>query len=290
MGGRRLDVTVVEPRPGSILGTRVQRVEDPAFLTTGGVYTEDIVDDRLTDAVRLTFVRSPMAHAKIISIDATTARAAEGCVAVITAADLAGVPAQGPTLPMYPAAMAQPLLATEVVRYVGEPVAAVVTDSRYGGEDVAELVEVDYEPLPVLVDPKAAVSGEVLLFPQHGSNVVMSSDAGNTDIFGDCEVTVSAEILNQRVAVAPLEVRAAAAAWGDDGRLTAWIPNQGAQDTRAALAGRLGLAAKDVHIITPAVGGAFGGKFARTSSTLSCAGQPAISAVRRRGWRRARRT
>jgi carbon-monoxide dehydrogenase large subunit len=254
-------VTVVEPRPGSILGTRVQRVEDPAFLTTGGVYTEDLVDDRLTDAVRLTFVRSPLAHAKIVSINASAARAAEGCVAVITAADLGEVPAQGPMLPMYPATMAQPLLAIDVVRYVGEPVAAVVTDSRYRGEDVAELVEVDYEPLPVLVDPKAAASGEILLFPQHGSNVVMSSDAGDADIFGDCEVTVSAEIRNQRVAVAPLEVRAAAAAWGDDGRLTAWIPNQGAQETLVAMAGRLGLEAEDVRIITPAVGGAFGAKF-----------------------------
>ena len=147
-------MTAVKLPRGSILGTRVERVEDPEFLTSGAVYTEDIVDERLAGAVRLTFVRAPIAHARILSIDTSAAEQAPGCVAVFTAADLTDVPAQPPALPMFPEAMSQPLLATDTVRYVGEPVAVVVTDGRYTGEDIAELVEVDYDPLPAVVDPK----------------------------------------------------------------------------------------------------------------------------------------
>jgi carbon-monoxide dehydrogenase large subunit len=265
-------VIAVEAAGGSILGTRVRRVEDPEFLTTGAVYTEDLVDERLDGAVWVTFVRSPIAHAKIVSIDTGAALSADACVAVVTATDLVDVPEQRPMLPMFPAVMAQPLLAKDVVRFVGEPIAAVLTDSRYAGEDVAELVAVDYESLPVVVDPKVALTGETVLFPQHESNVVVSRDAEDgVDIFADCEVTVSQEVVNQRVAAAPMEVRAAAAAWGDDVRLTAWIPNQGAQATRDRLADMLGLDPKRVRVITPAVGGAFGAKFgADTEHALVC--------------------
>jgi carbon-monoxide dehydrogenase large subunit len=255
-------MTAVDLPRGSILGTRVQRLEDPEFLTTGATYTEDLVDERLTGALRVTFVRAPIAHARIVSIDTSAAAAADGCVAVITAADLADVPAQQPMMPMFPQEVTQPLLATDLVRFVGEPVAMVITEGRYSGEDVAELVEVDYDPLPAVVDPRAALEGETLLFPAAGTNVVMRSDAEEPDdLFADCEVVVTQEILNQRVAVAPLEVRAAAAVWGADERLTTWIPNQGAQGTQGRVAGLLGLTPEQVRVITPAVGGAFGAKF-----------------------------
>jgi carbon-monoxide dehydrogenase large subunit len=254
-------MTSVDVPRGSILGTRVNRLEDPEFLTTGAVYTEDLVDERLAHAVRITFVRAPMAHATILSIDTTAAAQADGCVAVFTAKDLTDVPQQEPMLPMYAAGFAQPLLATDTVRFVGEPVAIVVHDGRYTGEDIAELVEVDYEPLHAVVDPREALQGSTILFPDIGTNVVMSKDPEDqADTFDDCEVVVTQEVLNQRVAVAPLEVRSAAAVW-DDGRLTAWIPNQGAQDTQAVLVSRLGLTLAQVRVITPAVGGAFGAKF-----------------------------
>jgi carbon-monoxide dehydrogenase large subunit len=254
-------MTTVDVPRGSILGTRVNRLEDPEFLTTGAVYTEDLVDERLADAVRVTFVRAPMAHATVLSIDTTAAEQSDGCVAVFTAKDLTDVPQQEPMLPMYDAGFAQPLLATDTVRFVGEPVAIVVHDGRYTGEDIAELVEVDYEPLHAVVDPREALQGDTLLFPDIGSNVVMSKDPEDqADTFDDCEVVVTQEILNQRVAVAPLEVRSAAAVW-DDGRLTAWIPNQGAQDTQTVLTSKLGLTTEQVRVITPAVGGAFGAKF-----------------------------
>ena len=268
---------------GSILGTRVLRTEDPRFLTTGAVYTDDLVDERLAGAVHVTFVRSPVAHARISSIDAATAVGMPGVVAVLTADDLVA-PEQRPLMPMYPAAMVQPLLARDVVRFVGEPVAVVLTEESYQGEDAAELVAVDYDPLPVVVHPQDALTGQVLLFPEAGTNVCFAGPAAAAaaapgddlaaaaeatddgaaatgDAFADCEVVVSQEVLNQRVAVAPLEVRAAAAAWGEDGRLTVWMPNQGAQGSKQALRGLLGLDDAQVRLITPDVGGAFGAKF-----------------------------
>jgi carbon-monoxide dehydrogenase large subunit len=253
-------MTSVDVPRGSILGTRVNRVEDPEFLTTGAVYTEDLVDDRLVGAARVTFVRAPIAHAKILSIDTSAALAAEGCIAVITAADVTDLPPPQPMLPMFPAEMAQPVLAVDTVRFVGEPVAAVVHEGRYTGEDIAELVDVEYEPLTPVVDPRDARDGSTFLFPALGHNVVISQDPDEAeDTFADCEVVVTQEVLNQRVAVAPLEVRSAAAVWSD-GRLTTWIPNQGAQSTQEAVAEGLGLTIEEVRVITPAVGGAFGAK------------------------------
>ncbi len=249
----------------SILGTRVLRVEDPRFLTTGGVYTEDLQDERLAGAAHVFFVRSPIAHARIRHIDVSQATAAPGVVAVFTGADLAGVAPAGPMVPgLFNAQMRRRLLATDVVRFVGEPVAVVVTEQPYQGEDAAELADVDYDLLPAVVGPQAALSGDVLLFEEAGTNVAATfGDAAALDeqLFEGCDAVVRHTIINQRVAPAPLEVRAAAAVWSDDGRLTAWIPNQGAAGTRRALAGLLGLDAGQVRVITPDVGGAFGAKF-----------------------------
>jgi carbon-monoxide dehydrogenase large subunit len=249
------------PPAGSILGTRVLRVEDPGFLTRGAVYTDDLVDERLAGAVHATFVRSPVAHARITGIDPSAATGTPGVVAVLTADDLGEVPDQKPMMPMYPAGMTQSLLARGVVRFVGEPVAVVLTDDRWSGEDAAELVAVDYEPLPAVVDLRDALTGEVLLYPEVGTNVVFAKDPDeDADLFAGCEVVVSREIVNQRVAAAPLEVRAAAAAW-DGGRLTLWMPNQGAQGSKSSVRGMLGLDDEAVRLITPDVGGAFGAKF-----------------------------
>jgi aerobic carbon-monoxide dehydrogenase large subunit len=249
----------------SILGTRVLRTEDPGFLTTGAVYTDDVVDERLAGAGHVFFVRSPVAHARIRSIDVSAALQAPGVVAAFTGADLAGLPLLAPPMPgMINDQMGQALLARDVVRFVGEPVAVVVTDDPYQGEDAMELVDADYDPLPPVIDLAGAAVGDVLLFPDAGTNVAATfGDAAElqADLFNGCDVVVTRAIINQRVAPAPMETRAAAAAWGDDGRLTAWIPNQGAQGTRDALAAMLAIDPATVRIITPDVGGAFGAKF-----------------------------
>jgi carbon-monoxide dehydrogenase large subunit len=247
----------------SILGTRVLRTEDPKFLTTGGVYTEDVVDERLAGACHVFFVRSPVAHARITGIDVSAALAAPGVVAAFTGADLADLPVIPPSMSgLMNAEMKQTLLATDKVRYVGEPVAVVVVEDPYQGEDAVELVEVDYDPLPAVLGFEPDDSS--LLFEAAGTNLAGrwgDPAALEADLFDGCEVVVKQTIINQRVAPAPMETRAAAAVWGEDGRLTAWVPNQGAQGTRDDLLERLGLEAGTVRVITPDVGGAFGAKF-----------------------------
>ncbi len=247
----------------SILGTRVLRTEDPRFLTSGGVYTEDVVDERLDGACHVFFVRSPVAHATIRGIDLSAALQAPGVVAAFTGSDLADLPGVKPA-PMFNQQMTRSILTADKVRYVGEPVAIVVTEHPYQGEDAVELVDVDYDPLPAVVDFATAADSEVLLYDEAGTNVAATfGDPAALDqhLFDDCDVVVTRTILNQRVAPAPMETRAAAASWGEDGRVTAWIPNQGAQGTRGGLARMLGLKPEQVHIITPDVGGAFGAKF-----------------------------
>jgi carbon-monoxide dehydrogenase large subunit len=159
--------------------------------------------------------------------------------------------------------MVRPFLAVDRVRYVGEPVAVVLTEEAYQGEDAAELVDVEYEPLDVVVGMKAALSDEVLLFPEAGTNSVTTMHRAKEEIgedfFADCEVVVSKEIVNQRVAAAPLETRAASAFWAD-GRCTIFCSTQNAQSARDEVAGWMGIDAKDLRLILPDVGGGFGAK------------------------------
>src|SRR5262249_51830557 len=148
--------------------------EDPRLLTNGGVYTDDLRLPELTGAAYVTFVRSPLAHALITGIDTSAAMDTPGVVAVLTAADLPAPPEAGkPT--------AHPLLARDRVRYVGEAVALVLTEGRYQGEDAAELVSVDYDPLPAVPSVEEALAGETLLFPGTDSNVLGSGTAGEWD-------------------------------------------------------------------------------------------------------------
>jgi carbon-monoxide dehydrogenase large subunit len=246
----------------SILGTRVVRTEDPRLLTEGGVYTDDLRIPELDGAARITFVRSPIAHALITGIDTETALDSPGVVAVLTAADMDDLPAGNgrPTT--------EPLLATDRVRYVGEAVAIVLTEQGYQGEDAAELVSVDYEPLPAVVDFDDALAGGTLLFPGTDSNVVGSGgDPAPGDAFSGCEVVVERTFPNQRVAPMPLEGRAAAARWAD-GRLTLWSSTQNAQQSRDAAAAALGLDTSAVRVVAPDVGGGFGAKIGTERDTI----------------------
>ncbi|HEY9241676.1 MAG TPA: xanthine dehydrogenase family protein molybdopterin-binding subunit [Streptosporangiaceae bacterium] len=246
----------------SILGTRVVRTEDPRLLTAGGTYTDDLRLPELAGALRVTFVRSPVAHAEISVIDAKAALDSPGVVAVLTAADADDLP------PAADRPATEPLLATDRVRYVGEPVAIVLTEDGYQGEDAAELVSVDYQPLPAVVGVDAALAGEPLLFPAAGSNVIRSGgQPAPEDAFGGCDVVVQRSFPNQRVAPVPLEVRAAAATWAD-GRLTLWASTQNAQQARDQVAAALGLDQAAVRVVTPDVGGGFGAKIATDRDTI----------------------
>jgi len=241
----------------SILGNRVLRREDPKFLTTGGVYGDDLPGE---GALWATFVRSTMAHARIVALDAAEALDRPGVVAVLTAADV-DLPLVPVGMPGIPEAMFRPVLAHGVVRYVGEPVAVVLTEQRYQGQDAAEAVFVDYDPLPAVVDPEAALTDETVLFPDHGTNVAADfREPLDEHFFDDCEVVVRQRVINQRVAPCPLEVRSGMASWGEDGRLTQWMSTQAPHGAKDAIAGLFGLPAEQVRVIAPDVGGGFGAK------------------------------
>jgi carbon-monoxide dehydrogenase large subunit len=242
----------------SILGNRVLRKEDPRFLRGEGLYVENLP---LAGAATVTFVRSLLAHAKIGEVDTSAAEELPN-VRVLTAADL-DLPTYGP--PPFPGlnpAMGRPLIAKDVVRFVGDIVAIVISEDRATGADAAELVLIDYDPLPAVVRPADSARDEVLLFPEAGTNVAAHTGSPDHDeqLFDGCDVIVSGTLNSQRMAPSPLEPRSSAAELGADGRLTAWLSTQTPHQDRMVLAGTLGLEPEQVRVIAPDVGGGFGAK------------------------------
>lgn len=240
----------------SILGHRVLRREDPALLTQGGTYVDDITRDGVAFVV---YVRSTMAHGVIRSLDVRDALAASGVLAVVSAADL-DLPAIVPTA-MVEQRMVRPVLATDRVRFVGEPIVAVVAETREAAIDAAEAVIVDIEPLEPLIDPRHAVDDDApILHPEVGTNIALAfAQRGEPISFDDCDVVVTRTVVNQRVAAAPIEPRSALCWWEDD-RLVLEIGCQGPHPIRTALAEAYGLDPIKVRVICPDVGGGFGAK------------------------------
>ena len=241
----------------SILGNRVVRREDPAFLTTGGSYVDDL---KLDQPAHLVYVRSIMAHGRITSIDVDDARSAPGVLGVFTAADIADMGLCPNVLPMFPEEMRRPYLAGDVVHHVGQPIVAVLAETREQAVDAAELVFVDYDALPVVIDLEESARDEVVLFPDHGTNVVNRMASESQADFSACEVVVEEKIVNQRLTGAPIETRTGAAWWTDDGRLVHYSACQGAHPTRDLLARIYGLENEQVRVVVPDVGGGFGAK------------------------------
>jgi carbon-monoxide dehydrogenase large subunit len=241
----------------SILGNRVLRKEDPKFLTVGGTYVDDIV---LAGSAHVVYVRSTMAHARIAALDVEEARSAPGVLAVYTGADL-GLGPRPPDMAVMNQEMKRSLLAEGTVRFVGEPVVAVVAETRAQAVDAAELVFIDYDPLTPVIDVEVALRDDTLLFPEAGTNLAMDMTFGHDDAFMDgCEVVVRQRILNHRVAPCPLEVRAAAAEWSPEGRLTQYSSTQAPHGVKSALAKLLSLDEALVRVLSPDVGGGFGAK------------------------------
>jgi carbon-monoxide dehydrogenase large subunit len=230
-------------------------MEDHKLITSGGDYVDDLREPLLTGAAHVMFVRSPLAHAKIAAIDPAAARELPGVLGVFIAADL-------PEASRGDSPTSEPWLAGDTVRYVGEPVALVVTEQRYQLADAAELIDIDYDPLPAVIGYETALTSETQLFEgtEHNIAGVNGEPGAQTGAFDDCEVVVTETIENQRVAPAPLEVRGASCAWGPDGRLTMWLSTQNAQMARGALAMRLGVDEAEIRVIAPDVGGGFGAK------------------------------
>ena len=241
----------------SILGNRVVRREDAALLTVGGTYVDDIVS---TGAAHVVHVRSTIAHGTIVDIDTSEARTAPGVLDVVTSADVA----LGRIVPLslINASFARPVLADGVVRYVGEPIVAVVAETRAAAVDAAELVIVDIDPLPAVVTPADGLAdGAPILFEPHvDSNVAMHiEERGEPIDFDAYDVVVRLTTVNQRLAPAPIENRSALA-WWEDGRLILEIGCQGAHAVRNVVSAVYDLDPSDVRVIVPDVGGGFGAK------------------------------
>jgi aerobic carbon-monoxide dehydrogenase large subunit len=244
-------------------GAPVQRVEDDRLLRGHGHFTDDIDDG----ALECCFVRSPYAHARIQSIDVSDAREMTGVVAVYTAADL---PFGGVDLPLlipHPNlthGRTQRCLASEVVRYAGEAVAFVVAENRYLAEDAAELVQVEYEPLQVVITPEAAARAEHLVHDDVPGNVA----AEMVQEVGDTKAALAAAPHRKRLrfryergAASPMEARAVWARWSEaERKLTVFDSTQSPTSIRGGLAVLFGLPESSVEVIAPDVGGGFGPK------------------------------
>src|SRR4051794_8584121 len=248
--------------PGSILGTEVRRVEDRELLLGQGTFVDNLDSVGVAHAV---FVRSPFAHAVISGIDTSEAAAAEGVLAVYTADDLGREPLSG--FADINEQAPRSALAVDKVRYVGDPVALVIASTRAQAVDAAELVDVDYDELPVVVDMESALAPDAALqFPELGSNIARTvhaihpDDAG--DVLADADVVVRARIENQRIATAPIEGNAILVdpRPAGDIALTAYIATQQPHMARDLLVTFTGLDTTQVRVVTPHVGGAFGGK------------------------------
>lgn len=259
----------------SIIGNRVLRKEDPKFLTSGAVYTADVVDPRLGGAAYVTYVRSTVASATITSIDTSDAASAPGVLGVYTAADFADLEKLVCMVPFFPPPMmTRPWLADGVVRFVGEPVAVIVAETAYQGADAAEMVLVDYEPLTPVVDLEAAADGQGFVYPELGTNVgadfvafQMMQGVTDDSFFDGCDVVVRQRVINNRLHAAPLEGRSVACGWEGD-KLTYWIASQGPHSIWGTLQKIYGLTPETCHVITPDVGGGFGLKMEGTPEEI----------------------
>ena len=254
--------TATGRRPGSILGTRVLRTEDPALLVGTAHYLADVdLGDYHPDgALHAVFVRSDVAHGRLIAVHTDDAAAMDGVEAIWTAADLDVNPHHG--FVKVHDDFTRPPLATDTVRFVGEPIAVVLARTATAGRDAAEAVWAEIEPLPVLVDAEAALDADApAIFEPHGDNLALQIvDPGPLDLEAISDHVVRGRYVNQRVAVASMETDGCAAAPGRDGRLVVWPSTQMPHVVRDQLAAALALEPDQLHIITPQVGGGFGGK------------------------------
>jgi carbon-monoxide dehydrogenase large subunit len=250
----------------TLFGARVRRREDPRLITGRATYTDDL---RLPGLVHAVMVRSPHAHARIRGVDVAAARARPGVLAVFTGADLAGKVGPIPTAWLIPNADLRtpphPPLAVDRVRYVGDAVAVVVAEDRYIARDAAELVRVDYEPLPAVADAEAALRPDApVIHDQAPGNVAFRWKTSGGDIaaaFARADAVIRQRFVNQRLIPNAIETRAALADYrAATGELTLWVTSQNPHIHRVILSGVLGIPEHKLRIISPEVGGGFGSK------------------------------
>ena len=257
-------MTTLDERPSGSHGHGARpRREAPRFVRGRGRYVDDI---KLPGMLHLAILRAPVAHARITSIDVTAARSHPKVKAVVTGADLAerGL-AWMPTL----SADQQAVLVTDKVRFQGQEVAFVVAEDRYSARDALELIDVDYEELPVLVDARKALAEDAVLIRDDiegkTDNLAFEWESGDAAAtaaaFAGAEVKVSQDMVVPRVHPAPLETCGAVADYDRiEGRLTLWSTSQAPHAHRMLYALIAGLPEHRIRVISPDVGGGFGNK------------------------------
>jgi carbon-monoxide dehydrogenase large subunit len=256
------------------VGRAMRRKEDPRLITGRATFVEDV---NLVGQLWAAFVRSPEAHAKIVSIDASAAKEREDVRAVFTHEDL---DMEAP-LPM---AWAPPgvevrtpdhwVLAEGEVKHVGDPVALVIGDDRYSVVDAAENVIVEYDPLPVVTDPEAALEeGSPLVHEEFGTNKVFEWSLGGGDLekgFAEADVIIERRLVNHRIAGGAIEPRGVVAEFRAD-KLTVWSATQVPHFLRLFLSMLLGIGEDKVRVVAPEVGGGFGSKLQIYAEEIGCA-------------------
>ncbi len=253
---------------GRYVGQAVQRKEDPRLLTGHGRYVDDVTVPRMLHAA---FVRSDLAAATIRSIDVSEALALDGVVAVLTGHDLNGIagsmqPSMNVENSPFPCAPLRPLAVTDV-RFVGDPVALVVAESRAVAEDAAELVFVDYEPTPAVATIEAALAdGAPLVHPEFGTNVPvdfpMPADPEVEALFASAAHVVEHRIVQHRYNPVPMEPRGVIAGYDNvTGELDVWLSTQGPHEARLTFSRLTGVPEQHVRVRMGDVGGGFGQKF-----------------------------
>ena len=247
-----------------IFSSGIRRREDPRLITGTASYTDDI---QLHGMAHAAILRSPHAHARIKSIDTSAAAEADGVVAVFTGADIdfAPIPCAWHVPDSDIKLVDHPAIASEVVRYQGDAVAVVVADCRYAAEDALELIDVDYEPLPVVMEPdKAMEDGAPQLHEDAPNNQAFHWVMAGGDVdaaFDAAEVVVKERILHQRLIPNAMEPRSAVAQWTQaSGELTLWSTTQNPHIARFLTSVVSGIAEHKIRVIAPEVGGGFGSK------------------------------
>jgi len=265
-------------------GARVHRVEDARLLTGHGTFVDDVVRPGMLHAC---FVRSPFPRARILGVDSSSALALDGVHAVFVAADLNPDVCErwygltGKNTPDTP----RPPLAEDEARFVGDPVALVVAESRYIAEDAADLVDVDYEPLPPVVDYLQAHESAGLVHEGYENNVAGRLRGGKPDAVEQaCDSAahvVTETIYQQAYAPVPMETRGLVVEWSG-GELTIWAATQAPHEVRAFCARLLGIPEHSVRVIMRDTGGAFGQKILplREDMCLMLAARKAPAAVK----------
>ena len=255
----------------AVIGEASSRVEDKKFLTGAGKYLDDL---EFPDVCYAVFIRSPHAHARILSLSTAIAKEMPGVLDIVTADDveLSKLNALKPSIQENPntgerfSFVEQPLLAQNITRYQGEPIVLVIAATLAQALDASERVEIEYSPLPHVVDVKEAVSHKsIKLNSQIDGNIAVKWNTGNSEgiekVFDNADQVVSLSIQNQRIVTNPMEPRGVVADWSKrTGRYTLYGSSQNIHVMRTCVADMLGVTEESVRFIAPDVGGGFGSK------------------------------